>query len=433
MTSANPANEPLCSTNEEALHRLSRIVDAFLMHDRPIQRAIDDSVLLSHGPAKPTLVRRARGLVPDPISCSRRAKRPIMAFGGDLKATVCVLKDRSAVVSEHIGDLENPRAFRKFLDAGIRIRELLRVDPELFACDMHPFYHSSKHARSLGVDLVEVQHHHAHAVSCMAENHLDEPVLGLICDGTGYGTDGSIWGGEILLTRYEDFERVAHLTPLPLFGGDAAALEPWRCAAALLYSAHKEQWTSALPPWVRLPDPMLPQVATKQLQSGRATVPCSSLGRLFDAAAFLLGVCDRNRYEGEAAMALEGKAREATSRIKTSPRVQKNEKGLWEMDGVHLVLELLQEMENGASPESCAAAFHRGVCELFAEAARIGARHFGVRKVVLSGGCFLNRILLRELVDELKASDLEVYQPRQLPPGDGGLSFGQALVASARA
>ncbi len=432
MTSANTTNEPLCFTNEGALQRLKGMVDAFLLHDRPIVRPIDDSVLLSQQNEKPSVLRRARGFVPDPIVCSKHAREPVMAFGGDLKSTICLLKERSAVLSEHIGDLENPRAYRKFLDAGRRLQELLRVDPQRYACDLHPLYHSSKFARSLGVDLVEVQHHHAHAVSCMAENHLKGPVLAIICDGTGYGTDGTIWGGEILLARYNNFERLAHLTQLPLFGGDAAALQPWRSGAALLFRAFSKDWVQALPRWIDRPDPLLTQTATKQMLQADTAVPCSSLGRLFDAAAFLLGVCGHNRYEGEAAVSLEVSARQARSWPKTKTRVARNESGLWEMNGVALVLDLLRAREEGAELPACARAFHRGVCELFAEATRNCARQTGIRKVVLSGGCFVNRILLHELADALSASGLEVYRHQQLPCGDGGLSFGQALVAAAQ-
>lgn len=432
MSSANCTDEPLCFTNEDALKRLKGMVDAFLLHDRPILRPIDDSVLLSHPNGKPSMVRRARGFVPDSIVCSKHARAPIMAFGGDLKSTICLLKERSAVLSEHIGDLENPRAYRKFLEAGRRLRELLRVDPQRYACDLHPLYHSSKFARSSDVDLVEVQHHHAHAVSCMAENHLNGPVLAIICDGTGYGTDGTIWGGEILLARYESFERLAHLTPLPLWGGDAAALEPWRCGAALLFRAYSEDWVRALPHWIETPELLLRQTATEQMRKGSATVPCSSLGRLFDAAAYLLGVCGRNRYEGEAAASLEVCARQAQHGLETRPGVARNESGMWEMDGVRLVLDIVRAREEGLELASCAREFHRGICELFAEAARICARQSGIRKVVLSGGCFVNRILLRELSDALRASGLEVYRHQQIPCGDGGLSFGQALVAAAQ-
>jgi hydrogenase maturation protein HypF len=433
MTSANTTNEPLCFSNEDALQRLKGMVDAFLLNDRPIVRPIDDSVLLSEQDQGPSIVRRARGIVPDPIVCSKHAREPVMAFGGDLKSTICLLNERSAVLSEHIGDLENPRAYRRFLGAGQRLRELLRVEPQRYACDLHPHYHSSKFARSLGADLVEVQHHHAHAVSCMAENHLNGPVLAITCDGTGYGTDGTIWGGEILLARYESFERLAHLTPIPLFGRDAAALEPWRSGAALLFQAFSKGWVEALPHWIDRPESLRTQTATIRMQDANANSLCSSLGRLFDAAAYLLGVCEHNRYEGEAAATLEACARRAQNAPELKLRVTRNESGLWGMNGVALVLDLLRAREEGAELSACARGFHRGVCELFAEATRSCARQTGIRKVVLSGGCFVNRILLHDLADALSTSGLEVYRHRALPSGDGGLSFGQALVAAAQA
>jgi len=267
----------------------------------------------------------------------------------------------------------------------------------------------------------------------MAENHLSGPVLAITCDGTGYGTDGTIWGGEILLARYESFERLAQLTPLPLFGGDAAALQPWRSGAALLFQAFSNDWVEALPRWIDRPESLRARTATHQMQNANANSLCSSLGRLFDAAAYLLGACEHNRYEGEAAATLEACARRAKSGPKLKARVARNESGLWQMNGVALVVDLLRAREEGAELSACARGFHRGVCELFTEAARNCARQSGIRKVVLTGGCFVNRILLHELADALSASGLEVYRHRELPSGDGALSFGQALVAAAQA
>ena len=437
MTSGNSSGEPLCHENHDAVERLGEIADAFLLHDRPIHRPIDDSVLLSLGNEDPLVVRRARGFVPDPIPCARRAETTIMALGGDLKSSICILKENEAVLSEHLGDLDNPRSYRNFIDAGQRLRHLLRVEPTLYACDLHPAYHSSRFARDLGAPLIEVQHHHAHVVSCMAENHLDGPVLGIACDGTGYGTDGSIWGGEILLACHDRFERVAHLAPFPLLGGDLAALESWRAAAGVLYSLRGEDWPGALPATSGKTaackiDPLLLRTATVQLKRNISVVNSSSLGRLFDAASFLLGLCGRNRFEGEAAIRLETAAHCAGDVPNPPVQVTENPRGILEMNGNQLVLDMVQRLESGESIETCAALFHQGVCELFAEATHLNARRLGVRKVVLSGGCFVNRLLLEGLTLRLRSRGLEVYRHRHLPPGDGGLSLGQAVVAAAR-
>ena len=432
MTSGNASGEPLCFENGNALERLAPMADAFLLHDRPIHRPIDDSVLLSLQERDPLPVRRARGLVPDPIACAHHTDHPILAFGGDLKSTMCVLDGSRAVLSEHLGDLEDPRSYRNFLAAAERLKDLLRVEPELHACDLHPGYHSSRYARDLGVPLIEVQHHHAHVVSCMAENRLDGPVLGIACDGTGYGTDGSIWGGEILLACHDGFERRASLAPFLLMGGDLAALEPSRSAAGVLHAASGEAWTRFFPPAFSDDDPERLEQLALQLRRGLLTVPTSSMGRLFDAMAWLLDLSRRNRFEGESAVALEAAAHAAGAVDPPPVEVDRNGDGLWRMNGNALVLDILQRYREGEDARLCAALFHEGVCEMLARATRFIARETAVRTVVLSGGCFVNRLLLDGVTRRLRADGMEVHRHRLVPPGDGGLSLGQAVVAAAR-
>lgn len=399
MTSGNPAGEPLCCDNAEAQERLAGIADAFLLHDRPIARPLDDSVWLGGTP-----LRRARGHVPDPIALP--ASRPLLALGGDLKAVVGVSGDGRCVLSEHLGDLANPAAFRNWLEATARLQELLRVRPEAVVVDLHPAYHSVRHGRSLGLPVIAVQHHHAHAAACLAEHAHAGPALAVVCDGTGYGTDGTIWGGEVLRLEGAGCERVAHLAAFPLLGGDSAAEETWRPAVGLLHHAFGADWPA------QLPRPLDAEtIAVARARLPRA-VACSSLGRLFDGVAWLLGLCDANRFEGEAAIAVEQAA------LRGRPGARLAFDGL---DPAPLVRGLL----TGGDPADLALAFHEAVCDAFA--AMVLRRP--EQTVALSGGCFANRLLLHGLTRRLEAAGRRVLTHRLVPPGDGGIALGQAWVA----
>ena len=296
MTSANLCDEPICKDNDEALQRLAGIADAFLLHDRDIQRRVDDSVVQARG-EKLMMLRRARGYVPRPILLDKPASAEILAVGPELKNTVCLLRGNQAVLSEHIGDLTNTAAYRHFLGAIDHLKALLEMAPKVIAHDMHPMYMSTQYARQQpGVRRIAVQHHFAHVVSCMAEHRLDEPVIGIAADGTGYGDDGAIWGCEIFRAERTGYTRLGHLRYFPLPGGDAAARQACRPALALLYETFGRRGLRHAPgPFPRSVPAGRPAPDARE-QGG--TVPTSSLGRLFDAAACLVGVASENHFEG---------------------------------------------------------------------------------------------------------------------------------------
>jgi hydrogenase maturation protein HypF len=434
MTSGNPSDEPLCRDNAEARERLRQTADAFLLNDREIERRIDDSVVLAL-PAQAGEeafsfpIRRARGYVPSPIALAAEASRPVLAVGGELKSTVCLLFGGQAVVSEHLGELPHPATFRNFLGTVELFKRLLRLEPELLACDLHPSYVTTQWARRQGLPVQAVQHHHAHVVSCMADNGLTGPVIGIACDGTGYGSDGAIWGGEILVGDEADFTRAAHLRYYPLPGGDAAALETWRPAAALLHEVLGAQWPSAAV-FSRVDREAL-TLAAGRLSSGARLPLTSSLGRLFDAAAFLLGLCDCNRHEGQAAMALEAAAAGQPAQplpyaIAAGPDDQLL------LDARPALVQLLSDLAAGRSAAELAGAFHETIAVAFADAAVRIAQKTELDRVCLTGGCMVNRLLLSGLSRHLRSAGLKVFVHRQVPPGDGGLALGQAVAAEKR-
>ncbi|MBM4118068.1 carbamoyltransferase HypF [bacterium] len=443
MTSGNPSEEPLCTDNDEAIVRLRGIADAFLLHDRNIARRVDDSVALAlrlpapgGGEAARTLpLRRARGFAPAPIVLGRAFATPVLALGGELKSAVCFLAGDQALLSEHLGELENPAAYRNFLAATERLGALLGATPALLACDLHPDYGASRHARSLPLPRVEVQHHHAHVVSCLADNGLplDEEVLGLACDGTGYGEDGSIWGCELLRATATGYERLGHLRPFVLLGGDAAARETWRPAAALLAQAYGDDWLAAAPAAATRVAPAALAVAARWLAAPAPPGPLtSSLGRLFDAAAFLLGLCEFNGAEAQAAMALEAAAARHGAAPALPLPVFAEAEGLV-LDPRPLIRALVEGRAAGRSAGELAAGFHAALARGLAELAAVAAAAGAPRRVLLSGGCFANRILTEALAARLKAGGLEVYIHHRVPTSDGGLALGQALVAAAQA
>ncbi len=459
LTSGNASGEPLSWRDDEALKTLGDIVDALLIHDRPIERPIDDSVVRATANAAPTPLRRARGYVPDPLSLELETPRSILAVGGDLKGAICLAKDGQAVLGEHLGDLEHPAAFRNFVAASERLSTLLRVDPELIACDLHPGYHSSAYGRALakreGLDLVSVQHHHAHAVACMVDNGLplhgdDAQIVALVCDGTGYGVDGTIWGGEVLVGDALSYRRAAWLRPFPLLGGDAAARQCWRPAAGLLVEgimAEAERSDRAavgealdrLAGISRGPiDGSARRLAAQRLANhyagrSRGAPLCSSLGRLFDAIAALTGIASDNRYEGEAATRLEAAALaldRAGLTVKPLGSDALDEVSAPALDSAILLDDLLARLEADEDSAKLALAFHEGVARLLAAGVAQVARAAGLERALLSGGCFANRLLLTRVKTLLEAEGLRVYRHHLLPCGDGNLALGQAAIAA---
>ena len=438
MTSGNPSAEPLCCDNDEALERLSGIADAFLLHDRDIERRVDDSVALAltlPGPTGPvvrnTPLRRARGYAPEPVVLSRAVTRPALALGGEMKSAVCLAVDDRALLSEHLGDLDNPAAFRNFLGTIERLQALFDVEPAVVACDLHPDYAASRHARALPLPRVEVQHHHAHLVSCLADNGLEGEALGLICDGTGYGSDGAIWGCELLRGDARGFARLGQLRYFPLLGGDAAARETWRPAAGLLAEAYGADWRRACPAAAARIEPVKLALAARFLAAPNTPAPrTSSLGRLFDAAAFLLGLCDLNRADAQAPMALEAAAA-AHGAAAPLPLPLLREDDALALDHRPLTRALVEGLAAGRSAGELAAGFHAGLAAGLAALAAAAAEGGAPRRVMLSGGCFANRLLTEALAQQLMAAGLEVYIHHRVPAGDGGLALGQALIAAA--
>ncbi len=401
LTSGNRSDEPIAFDDEDARRRLGGIADLFLSHDRAIHRRCEDSVVRAGFP-----VRRSRGHVPAALPLPDRAP-PLVAAGAELKSTFCVARDGEAFLSAHLGDLDSEAAYRAFRGDLELYLSMLGVEPELVAHDLHPEYLATKWAlEQPGVELVGVQHHHAHAAACLAEHGERGPVLALVFDGTGYGTDGTLWGAELLRCDLAGFERLAHLEPVPLPGGEAAIREPWRTAAVHLERAGLPvPW----PEWERV------------RESLKLDPPLASgMGRLFDAVAALLGVRERVTYEGQAAIELEQLAGETPA-----------DPYPWRFgDPTDLVTQCYLEFRAGRSREDVAARFHEAVA---AAAAAACAEADGPRTVVLSGGSFQNVRLLSSTRGRLEALGFRVLSHRLVPPNDGGISYGQAAVAARRA
>ena len=429
MTSGNRSDEPLAASKDEAIERLRDIADAFLTHNRDIERRIDDSVVYAY--RRSTVpVRRARGYVPRPLRLPLRADQPILAVGGELKSSVCFLQGSDAVLSEHLGDLQSPITYRHFLETVRRFAELLRCDPQVIAHDLHPSYQSTIYAQQRGRTSIGVQHHHAHVASCMADAGLTGPVIGIVCDGAGYGTDRAIWGCEVLLADYEGFERLGHLRYFALPGGDVAARQPWRSALSLLRDAFGPTWRDSLP------DPLAAigsdEVAAVQemLTTKVNAPPTSSLGRLFDGVAAMLGVCLYNRHEAEAAAALEELV--DGDHADPYPYASDQANGVLILDPRPMIRTIARDIHAGIIPRTVAARFHQTVAAMLANLAIREAKSRSIDQIALSGGCYSNRLLLDLTVRRIEEENLTPVWHRKVPPGDGGLSLGQAAVAAAR-
>ncbi len=440
MTSGNPSAEPLCRDNSEARRRLAGIADAWLCHDREIERRVDDSVVVGlalpeEGVALPKLmpIRRARGYAPEPLRLTQPSPEPVLALGGELKSAICLLAGETAVLGEHLGELDNPAAYRNFLQTTEHCARLLDIEPKQIACDMHPDYAATRHARELGLPCTEVQHHHAHIVSCMAENGLVGELIGLACDGTGYGDDGTIWGCELLVCDEADYRRAGHLRPFPLLGGDAAARETWRPAAGLLAATYGSDWRAACPDlFCEVPEDALAMAERLIAVPDGPVLQTSSLGRLFDGVAFLLGLCGENLHEARAAIALEAAAGSAAEAAALEWELTRNEAGRIEIDPGPMIRQILAERSAGGDSKQLARAFHETVAEMLAAAAGEAAKETGLKRVALSGGCFANGLLSVRIWHHLRRRGLEVFIHERVPTGDGGLALGQAVVAAAR-
>lgn len=427
MTSANATDEPICIKNDEAVRRLGGIADAFLIHDREILVRCDDSIAAVRA-GRPRVHRRSRGYAPLPLVVPA-APEPVLALGPELKNTVCVLKDSRAFLSPHIGDLSTPEA-RDFFHESLELMErITECRPKIVACDLHPDYYSTRHAGTLtDVEFFPVQHHHAHIVSCMAEHGLTES-LGLAFDGTGYGPDGTVWGGEFIHATAADYTRRGRLRTFTLPGGERAIREPWRIAAALLRETWPETWADVARNLDLLPEDVNPSLLEVMMARGLNCPRTSSMGRLFDGVAALLGVRHTVSFEGQAAMELETLASEPGEALAWDL-----DRGvvLNELDWRPLVRVLVKRRLAGESPARLAADFHATVIHASAKLAAELARVDGLSAVTLSGGCFQNRLLLEGLMQALKNEGLEACAHERVPTNDGGIALGQAVSAAAQ-
>jgi hydrogenase maturation protein HypF len=430
MTSGNLSEEPIAFDDADALRRLAPLVDLFLAHDRPIASRCDDSVarvVAGH----PVVLRRARGWVPRPVRTARRFARPVLAVGAQLKNAFCLARGREATLGPHVGDLDHLETYAALEAAVARLERFLDLRPEVVACDLHPEYLSTRYAReraaALGAPLVPVQHHHAHVASAMAEHGLEGPVLGLAWDGTGLGTDGAAWGGELLLAERGRFERLATFRPVPLAGGDRAIREPWRIAlAALLDAFDGDPPLDALPLFARVPRAQV-EIVRRMLAAGVNAPPAHGAGRAFDAAGAIALARPVSRYEGQVAVALDNAAAGDAEPYpfdvdEGAPVAALDLRPLWRA--------LARDAAEGRPAALASARFHAAFARAGADLLRRARARHGDLPVVLTGGCFQNGRLVEGILREVNGR-FAVYLHGQVPPGDGGVALGQAVVADA--
>ncbi|MBN2847824.1 MAG: carbamoyltransferase HypF [Coriobacteriia bacterium] len=430
MTSGNRSEEPIATGNTEALERLSDIADVFLLHDRDIYTRYDDSVVRHTPDTGVEFIRRARGYAPFPLEAPFESDVDILAAGPEQKNTFCLLTGTHAFVSQHIGDMENAETLAS-LEHGVALYErLFRVRPEIVAYDLHPEYLSTKHALSLGLPTIGVQHHHAHIASVTAEHGIRERVLGVALDGTGYGTDGTIWGGEWLAADWAGFERVAHLRQLPLPGGAAAIRRPARMALGALAECGLLDHPGAAPIRARLLQGEETTILA-MIAHGLNTPRTSSMGRLFDAVAALAGVRDDTLYEGQAAIELEVLADPAAEGTYAFD-IAAAEDGPLVVDSAPVLAAVLDDVAAGVAASAISARFHRSVVQAIVDGCLRAAPAAGTTTVALAGGVFMNRLVIAGAVRGLRQAGLIPLTHRRLPANDGGVAYGQAIVAWAR-
>ena len=432
MTSGNLSEEPIAQDNDEALRRLRGIADYFLLHNRDIYARYDDSVYIVEDD-KPQALRRARGHAPYPISLPFKSKQ-ILACGAGEKNTFCLTKDDHAFISQHIGDMENEATLEHFENTVELYKKLFRLEPEIIACDMHPEYLSTKYARQVGAEqglsLIPVQHHHAHIVSCLIENGVEGPVIGVALDGTGYGTDGTIWGGEFLLADWRSFQRAGHLEYVPLPGGTAAIKKPYRMALSYLYTLLGESFPLEGLPLNKL-NPMEIDLIKQQLKKGINSPPTSSAGRLFDAISALAGVRGEIDYEAQAAIELEMLAPDEADVFRTDsyPFSIVEHQGMKVVKLDKTVSTVVRDIKNQAPVPVISLKFHNTMAQIITRMCQLISAETGITQAALSGGVFQNRLLSKLATAALQREGFSVLTHHLVPCNDGGVSLGQAVIA----
>jgi hydrogenase maturation protein HypF len=428
MTSGNLTDEPIAIDNEDAFERLAGIADYLLIHNRDIYLRSDDSIVRHIAGAK-RFIRRSRGYVPIPIFLKEKLPS-ILACGAEIKNTICLTKHDKAFLSQHIGDIENVATYEFFKLTIDHLIRILDITPETIACDMHPDYLSTRYAREQqGLPVVEVQHHHAHIVSCMAEHKLVGPVIGLSMDGTGYGTDGAVWGGEILIAEHHHFERAGHFGYVSMPGSTAAIKEPWRMAVSYLDDAFGDEFWNQELPAIEAVGREKVGITREMISKGVNSPRTSSLGRLFDGVATLCGIRRQVNFEGQAAMELEMLSKEVTA----SRYDYEWETGeLLCIPTTPIIRGVVADIRKGVPVAEIGAKFHRTLICLFADLCKVIRKNSSLNRVVLSGGCFQNATLLSGLIPALENEKFEVFVHEQVPTNDGGIALGQAVVAAAK-
>ena len=433
MTSGNRAGEPIVTDNDMALAYLADLADGLLLHDRVIHVPCDDSVLRVFA-GHPMPIRRSRGYTPLPIHLPFSVP-PTLATGGEIKNTFSLAHEQHAFLSQHLGDMQNLETLESFAHAVSHMQTLFRIQPEIIACDLHPGYLSTRWAKERAEEyrgaaqLVQVQHHHAHIASLMAEHglHGDKPVIGFCFDGTGYGPDGTIWGGEVLMADYRQYERIAHLKCFPLPGGDTAIRRPYRTALAALWAAGIE-WDEAIPA-VAVTTTTERGVLQRQFATNLNSVPTSSMGRLFDAVASLAGVCHNAHYEAQAAIELEALVDAACY---DSYHFALPDSASTCFDATPVLQAVVTDLLNQVPPATIASRFHNAVANLIVALSLTLRQRTGINQVALSGGVFQNFTLLQPTVHRLQAAGFEPLVHRIVPANDGGLALGQVMVAACK-
>lgn len=413
-TSGNISDEPICITNEDAFVKLNGIADYFLVHNRKIVRQVDDSVVRVIK-NKPFMIRRARGYAPYPVILNEDVPQAI-AVGGQLKNTVSISNGKNVFISQHIGDLDSKEAYSAFKKIISDFKNLYDVNPEYIISDLHPDYVSTKFAQGTGLKLIQVQHHYAHILSCIAENNIEGEVLGISWDGTGYGTDGNIWGGEFLKVNKDKFERFAHFDYFPLPGGEKAIKEVWRIGASLLYAATNNK-KLVKTYYKDFDTDVILNLIDKKINSPL----CSSVGRLFDGIASLINLKQNTSFEGQAAMDLENILSGTLTDDRYKFEIIKAGENNYIVDWRKVVLDIINDFIKNISKQNISAKFHSALTDIIIEISKIS----GIKQIALSGGCFQNKNLIEKTIDRLSEEGFKVYWQSEIPTNDGGISLGQ--------